>query len=69
MNEEHFENCACRKGFHDDNNAISLNVSVPQTHIRLVIDAFWNFSGVEWTEKIWQVFRVKPPLLNSSGVV
>lgn len=33
-----------------------------------VIVKFLNFCGIEWTENIWWVFRVRPPLSNSSSV-
>jgi len=52
------------------NHVISLTEFSPNTNPKWpVIVAFLDFSGVVWTKNVWCVFRVKPPLPNSSAVV
>ena len=61
VGRKHFENEACRQLWRHDNHVIFL------TERWMVIAAFLNFSSVVWTEKIWCVFRAKPPFSNFSG--
>ena len=71
VDRKHFENGAFLKWWcHDNHDVIyltefSLNINPKWP----VIVAFWNFPSVVCTENIWCAFSVKPPFLNSSGLV
>ena len=68
---KHFEKGASSwKRWHHDTPVISLTEFSSNTNRKWpVIVAFLNSSGAVWTEDIWYVFRMKLPLLNSSGVM
>ena len=71
VDKKHFENEAFRKWWRYDDNDIPLpKRSYSKTNVKwLVIAAFSNSSSLVRTENIWCVFIVRPPFLNSFGVV
>ena len=70
VDRKQFENGALRKWCDHDYHMISLSKFSSNTNPKqLVIVAYSNSSGLVWTENIWCVFRMKPPIWNSSGVL
>jgi len=69
---KHFENGVFRKRWLGDDHVTSITEVSSNTNLNdlyNLIVAFLNSFGVVWTASICCVFRVKPPLSISSGVV